>query len=106
MNADEKAIMDYLKACRHGFVSGREIARRAGGKRRFEEDNCWAIRVLRIMVTKGWLETDPAGHFRIPAEDAGGKKKALRRHLSPQLRRILEQSGKNFEGIVIDEDEP
>jgi len=103
MSTDEKAIIDYLKSCRHGFVSGREISRRAGGKRRYEEDNSWATRILRGMVNKDWLETDPGGHFRIPPETDSRKKKPIRRHLSPQMRHILENSGRNFDGIVIDE---
>ncbi len=81
VNTDETAIIDYLRGCRNAFVSGREIARRAGGKRRYEEDKSWASRVLRGMVSKGWLEMDSIGHFRFPQPEDAKKKKGQQRHL-------------------------
>ena len=102
MSADETAIMDYLKTTRGIFVSGREIARRADGKRRYEEDRTWAVHVLRNLVNKGAIESDSCGHFRIPPEEDKQQKRKRLRHLSPQMRRILENSGKTFEGVTID----
>ena len=103
MQADEKAIVDYLKAFPNTFVSGRELARKVCGKRRYSEDRNWAIPSLRRLVQDGILETDPSGHYRI--KQTGSKKKHARQHVSPQILRILKSSGKNFETIVIEEDE-
>ncbi len=38
MNSDEKDIIDYLKGWPNSFVSGKEIARKVGGKERYEDD--------------------------------------------------------------------
>ena len=103
MNADEKAIFDYLKACPRTFISGREIARKVWGKPRYEEDRYWAVPILAAMVTRNWLETDCAGCFRIKPEER--KKNKLRRHVSPQILRILKSSGKTFDSIVIENDD-
>ena len=102
MNADEKAIVDYLKTWPSSFVSGREIARKVGGKHRYEEDRGWAVRILAKLVTDGLLEKDHLGYFRIRQEDP--KKRKTRKHISPQMLRILKNSGKNFESIVIDDE--
>ncbi|TAK97490.1 MAG: hypothetical protein EPO07_13160 [Verrucomicrobia bacterium] len=103
MDADEREIYYYLKPYRNEYLSGREIARRAGGKRRFREDPQWAVPALLRMVERDILETDPAGHYRIkPAPEKTGKKKWV----SPQVARILKASGKQFEGVIeIDEAE-
>jgi hypothetical protein len=100
VNADEKAIIDYLKASPKTFISGREIARKVWGKARYEEDRYWAVPILAALVTKNWLETDCAGCFRIKPEER--KKKNIRRHVSPQILRILKSSGKSFDSIVLE----
>ncbi len=103
MNADEKAIFDYLKAWPHTFISGKEIARKLGIKGRYEEDRFWAIPILAVMVNKKWLETDSMGYYRINSEDR--KKEKKRHHVSPQIIRILKSSGKNFDSFIADDDE-
>jgi hypothetical protein len=100
MNAYEKEIIDYLKGWPHTFVSGRELARRVGGKARYEENRGWAIPILSQMVRLGLLETDAFGGFRIAEKDK--KKKRHIEHVSPQVLRILKSSGKSFDGITID----
>jgi hypothetical protein len=102
MNTDEKAIMDYLKAWPRTFVSGREIAKRVGGKRRYAEDRSWAFPILVEMVKKGWLETDAMNYYRLQDQDRKKKAKSINRHVSPQILRILKTSGKKFDGIAID----
>jgi hypothetical protein len=99
MNADEKAIVDYLKGWPHSFVSGKEIARKACGKSRFEDDRGWALPVLAQMVRLGFIEADPYGSFKLKSED---KKKKRDAHVSPQILRILKSSGKSFDGISVD----
>jgi len=102
MDADEREIYHYLKSYRHEYISGREIGRRAGGKRRFAAEPQWAKPVLSRMVERGILETDPAGHFRIRPM---GKKAEKKRWVSPQIQRILQESGKEFTDISVNEDE-
>jgi hypothetical protein len=104
MHADEKAIVDYLKGWPHSFVSGKEIARKVGGRERYEDDRGWAIPILAQMVRLGVLEADHLGYFRLKIEE---KKKQPRAHVSPQILRILKSSGRSFEGIAIDDlDDP
>ena len=102
MNADEKAILDYLKGWPHSYVSGKEIARKVGGKARFEDDRGWAVPILAQMIRMGLIETDSCGGFRIMQEEK--KKKHVAQHVSPQLLRILKSSGKSFDGVTIDHD--
>src|SRR5467141_2719962 len=104
MNADEKAIVDYLKGWPNAFVSGREIARKAGGKYRYEEDRSWAVPILMEMVTNGLLDSDCMGSFRLKHQEDKKKKYRFQRHVSPQILRILRSSGKSFEGVTIDLD--
>jgi hypothetical protein len=104
MSTDQKAIVDYLKTWPHLFISGREIARKVGGKKRCAEDRYWAQPILVEMVREGLLETDAMNGYRVKVEDRKKKNKALNRHVSPQILRILKSSGKKFDGLVIDED--
>jgi len=103
MNADEKAIIDYLKGWPHSFVSGRELARKVGGKARYEDDRGWAIPILAQMLRLGMIETDSFGGFRLMQEDRK-KKRHAPQHVAPQVLRILKSSGKSFDGINIDHD--
>ena len=93
--------MDYLKSWPTSYVSGKEIARKVGGKKRYEEDRGWAIPSLLQLVRIGLIEPDLYGGFRLRKVD---KKKRGSTHVSPQVLEILKKSGKKFEGIVIDED--
>jgi hypothetical protein len=97
VNADEKEVCNYLKSWRDQFVSGREIARRAGGKWRFRDDPNWAAPILLRLVEKGNVESDAAGYYRLKPTD---KKKKDQKWVSPQIRAILEQSGKDFGEIL------
>jgi hypothetical protein len=96
MDADEQAICDYLKVWPRQFISAREICRRAAGKQRFREEPDWAIRVLLRMMEKGLVEGDAGGHYRLPKEKKHGPKKWV----SPQIKKILEESGKDFEDLL------
>jgi hypothetical protein len=100
MEADQKLIQLYLKSMPGQFISGKEIARRAAGKSRFSDEPDWAVPVLKEMVEKGKLEKDAAGHYRLsaPKEKRGPKK-----WISPQMKRILEKSGKEFHEIKEEE---
>jgi len=102
MNAEEKEIINYLKGWPNTFVSGKEIARKVGGRERYEDDRGWAIPILAQMVRLGIIESDYLGYFRLKKEDQ--KRKSGSRYVAPQILRILKSSGKSFEGIAIDED--
>ncbi|HEY2082626.1 MAG TPA: hypothetical protein VGI88_07550 [Verrucomicrobiae bacterium] len=92
-----------MKSLPGQFISGREIARRAGGKARYEKKPDWAKPFLAQLIDKKVLESDATGHYRlIVKEDRKQKKKWV----SPQMQRILEQSGKDFTHVIPDEDMP
>jgi hypothetical protein len=102
MDADEREICIYLKSWGGQFVSVGEISRRAGGKRRYREDPNWAVLVLGRLVEKGLVESDSTGHYRLKPKS----KKDKQKWVSPQVRAILERSGKNFEEVLrVDEDD-
>jgi len=99
MDSDERSICDYLKSWPKHYVSAREVARRADGKRRFREDPQWAYPVLTRLLEQGIIETDGLGHYRskhltLDKKRRGGK------WVSPQLRRILERSGRDFGDVL------
>jgi hypothetical protein len=103
MDADERDITNYLRSWPGQFVSAREISRRAAGKWRFREDSEWAKPVLARMVESGVLEHDSTGHYRLINKV---EKKKPKKWIAPHLRRILEDSGKDFGGALkVDEDE-
>jgi hypothetical protein len=97
MDSDEREIYDYLKTWPKVFVSAREISRRAGGKRRFRDDPHWAKPALTRLVEKGLLEVDSFGHYRIKPAETRAKRQ---RWVSPQIARILRDSGRKFGGDV------
>ena len=102
MDRDEKDIIDYLKGWPGSYVSGKEIARKVGGKKRFDEDRGWALPFLAQMVRRGVIETDHFGYYRLVMEIK--KKKNHEQHVSPQILKILKSSGKSFEGITLDKE--
>jgi len=96
MDADEQDICNYLKAWPKQFISAREICRRAAGKRRFREDPFWATQVLLRLVEKKILENDAAGYYRFKPDE---KQSQPKRWISPQIKQMLEESGKDFDGV-------
>src|SRR5947209_7209190 len=99
MDADEKDICLYLRASPEVFISGREISRRAGGKRRFQIDPNWAGPILSRLVEKGILESDATGHYRLK----GRKGQKDKKWIAPNLRKILEASKKFDDSIKVEE---
>lgn len=65
MNPDDRLIVAYLKSWPRLFVSAREIARRAGGKRRFRDEPQWAFPILARLVEQEMIETDALRHCRL-----------------------------------------
>src|SRR5690349_11673037 len=103
MDADEREIYYYLKSWRTEYLSAREICRRAGGKKKFRGNEEWAKPVLARMAEKGIVETDPAGHYRLKPMDKKSRK--AKHWVSPQIARILKESGKDFNDVVMADDE-
>lgn len=103
MDADQTEICQYLKSFQDQFVSGKEICRRAGGKWRFREDPAWALPILRRMLETRILETDVDGRFRLAQQSARAKSTSKKMWISPAFQRILEESGKNFGVLDLDE---
>ena len=67
MDTDEREISTYLKACAGQWVSGREISRRASGKRRYRDDPSWAAQPLIRLMERSIIESDSTGHYRLKA---------------------------------------
>ena len=93
MDADEREVFDYLHSFGEDWVHAKEVCRRAGGKRRYHEDNYWAIPVLKRLQERQEVEADITGRYRIKP------KKEDRRKLSPEAIKALRESG-----IRVDED--
>ncbi len=103
MDADEREIYYYLKSWRQEFLSAREICRRAGGRKRFRLEPEWAKPVLARMMERGIVEADAAGHYRLKPMDKRIRKG--KRWVSPQIARILRESNKDFNEVLIDDAE-
>jgi len=95
MDGDEREIFYFLKSRGDEFVNAKEIARRAGGKKRFFDDPEWARLILVRMTERGILEADSLGRYRIKPVGKKGKNK---RWVSPDIAKILQESGVEVEG--------
>jgi len=97
MTDEENYILDFLKTARNSFVSEREITRKAAGRHHAESTPDWAKILLKQMVRRQILETDPAGYFRLKPRtvEANGRK-----WISPHLAKILKKSEKDFASSV------
>ena len=90
MDSDEYEVFNFLKTFAQEWVNAKEICRRAGTKRRFHEDNNWAMPVLMRLKERQILETDIQGRYRIrPAS----RKDQKNRWVSPDIEKILEEGG-------------
>jgi len=94
VDSDEREICAYLKSYPGQWVAGREIARRAAGKHRFREDQNWAAQPLSRLIELSFIESDSLGHYRLKAQQ---KTQRVKRWISPELKKLLEKTGKDFE---------
>jgi hypothetical protein len=90
MDGDEREIFQFLKSRGEQFVGAREIARRAGGKRRFYDDADWAKPILMRMTERGILEDDALGRYRVKPVSRKGRNK---RWVAPDIAKILQEGG-------------
>ena len=94
MDADERDIFHFLKTRGSDYVGAMEIARRAGNKKRFYQDEDWAKPVLQRMAERGILEGDASGRYRIKPVSRKDKDK---RWVAPDIAKILQESGVQVE---------
>lgn len=97
MDSEEREIFLFLKAWGAEYVGYLEIARRAGGKKKFQTDAEWAEPLLCRMQQRGVLESDALGRYRIKPISA--KDKATR-WVSPDIAKILGDKGIKIEGVT------
>jgi hypothetical protein len=95
MTESEREIYMFLKTWGTDYVAQMEIARRAGGKRKFHEDANWAKPILSGMEERGILESDLSGRFRIKPVS---RKSKSNKWVSPDIAQILKESGVEVEG--------
>jgi hypothetical protein len=100
MDADQNDICQFLKSWLGQFVSGKEICRRAGGKWRYREDEKRAMPVLQRMIESKLVEADTTGHFRLVQHH--DRKNNKKRWISPEIKRILEQSGRELNAVDLE----
>jgi hypothetical protein len=98
MDADERDIFQFLKSWSAGFMSYREIARRAGGKARFHKNPDWAKPSLTRMQERGILDSDAQGRYRVRPVVSKHKRT---RWVSPEIARILQEKGVTVEDTII-----
>lgn len=103
MDADERDVIMYLKSWNGQFVSGREIARRAAGKRRFQQEPNWSVPVIARLLEQRIIESDSMAHYRLVPE--AKREQRRKRWLSPEIKKLLEQTGKDF-GEAVEIDKP
>jgi hypothetical protein len=94
MDIDEREIFLFLKTYGTDYVAAREICRRAGGRRRYDEDHEWAIPILLRMMERQILETNAAGQYRVKPK----AKEKNERWVSPEIAKILNEQGIKVEG--------
>lgn len=104
MDTEEREICAYLKSLPGQFISAREIARRAGGKSRHQKNPYWATTFLAHLVEKKVIDKNASGHYCLAAKDS--RKDSRKKWVSPQMKKILASSGKDFTHIIPDETLP
>lgn len=90
MDIEEREIFLFLKTYGSDYVALREVCRRAGGRRRYDEDHEWAKPILLRMLERGILESNAGGQFRVKPVL---KKKKPARWVAPDIAKILQDSG-------------
>ena len=94
MDTDERDIFQFLKTWGTNFTTSKEIARRAGSKRKFYEDPDWVKPVLMRMAERGILESDIQGRYRIKLVS---RKKHGQRWVAPDIAKTLQEGGVEIE---------
>ena len=70
LSADELEILEYLKSWNGKPVPMMEIARRAGGRRKFEESPGWSRGMLQRLVEANLITVNERGHYSAIIQEA------------------------------------
>jgi hypothetical protein len=97
MDSEEREIFHFLQTWGDQFVSVKEIARRASGKKKFYDNPEWAKPLLTRMQERGVLESNALGQYRIKPVSKKGKDK---RWVAPDIAKILQENGVQVEGVT------
>ena len=87
MGTDETQILQYLQQYPETFISAVEIGKRAGGRKRSQNNREWARPVLRRLEIDGHLESNEYGHYRLLGLDA--KKTGNKRNVYERCRQAV-----------------
>jgi hypothetical protein len=90
MDADEREIFNFLKTWGTEYINPKEIAKRAGNRKRYFDEPDWAKPVLMRMADHGLVESDLQGRYRIKPVSRKDKNK---RWVAPDIAKILQESG-------------
>ncbi len=94
MDADEREIFNFLKTWGTEYINPKEIAKRAGNRKRYYDDPDWAKPVLMRMADRGMLESDMQGRYRVKPLSRRDKNKHV---VPPDIAKILQESGLDIE---------
>ena len=100
MTPDEQAVIDYLKQWPNTFVSGKEIARKIGGKEK-ADDRGWILSIMVQLLRLGLVEGDQYGHYKLKVEEKEEPQEE-KLHIAPQILKILKSSGKRFDNVNLE----
>jgi len=94
MGTEETVILKYLKTFPHQYVSGKQIARKAWDRKKFDKNPHWALPILTRMVREKLLITDNMGGFRITPEETEdhGAKKHLPKKVEETIKKVREEA--------------
>jgi hypothetical protein len=97
MDSEEREIFHFLQTWGDQFVGGKEIARRASTKKKFNDNPEWAKPMLSRMQERGVLESNALGQYRIKPVSHKSKDK---RWVAPDIAKILQENGVQVEGVA------
>jgi hypothetical protein len=69
MTDEEQSILNFLQSSPQSFFARKEIARKAMGRKVYEENQNWANTPLDALLGQGQVEQNDGGQFRIYAVD-------------------------------------
>jgi hypothetical protein len=69
MTDEEQSILNFLQSSPQSFFARKEIARKAMGRKVYEENQNWANTPLDSLVGQGKVEQNDSGQFRIYGVD-------------------------------------
>ena len=90
MDADERAVFEYLKTFGAEWVHAKEICRKAATtKRQYYDDPLWALPVLQRMKEREIVEDDLHSRYRVKPVPKKGKG----RWVAPDIEKVLKEGG-------------